>query len=108
MQIVRLDDHVRLRRYTGDAAESDATERRQSGRLSLPRERQQIAGPTEHCVRHEQEERTNQIRRVAEGIFPFFFTVYLSLAFCSRAQEIIQAVRFGESLHFDRRKVYLY
>lgn len=69
----RLDDHVRLRCHTGDAAESDATEGRQSGRLSLPGERQQAAGPVEHDVRHRQEAGTDQVRRVAEG------SIYVSL-----------------------------
>lgn len=58
---IRLDDHVRLRRNAGDAIESDATERRQSGRFSLPGERQQAAGSVEHSVRHGQEEGTDKI-----------------------------------------------
>lgn len=76
------DDHVRLRCHTGDAAESDATERRQSGCLPLPGERQQTAGPIEHDVRHRQEKGTDQVRRVAKGILS-----NLSFdTFCSREQ----------------------
>lgn len=58
---------MRLRRHAGHAAESDATKRRQSGRVALPREREQAAGQTEHGVRHREKEGTHQVRRMAKG-----------------------------------------
>jgi len=39
-----------LRRYAGNATESYATEGRQSGRLSLPGKREQIAGQVKRGV----------------------------------------------------------
>lgn len=66
-----VDSHVRLRRDASNATKSDAAERRQSGRISLPGEREQAAGQAEHGVRHRQEAGTNQIRRMAESTFCF-------------------------------------
>lgn len=64
-----VDGDVRLRRNAGNAIESDAAEGRQGGRISLPGKREQVAGQTEHGVRHRQETGPDQIRWMAESTF---------------------------------------